>query len=125
MDHRGMMAGLLLACVWTVSAHGSPGKRGRTPYAIDMKAVHKDPAFRAGYDDGYRQGANDSSGLSNAYKDGTGKLYGEAIDGYTMQYGDRQEYQKRFRLGYVAGYKAGWDFYAGQFCALVCGGGGP
>lgn len=116
---------LLLACLFALTAYGSPGKRPKDPNAPNLKLIRRDPAYRAGYDDGYRQGSNDSAALSNAYQDEMGPLYDQATDGYTPQYGDRETYQKLFRLGYVAGYKAGWDFNAGQYCSLGCGAGGP
>lgn len=75
----------------------------------------KDPAFVVGYDKGYRRGAVDSMTLSDAYRDESGRVYEQAIDGYTPQYGDRAGYQRLFREGYIAGYKAGWDFEAGQY----------
>jgi hypothetical protein len=74
--------------------------------------------------DGYRQGSNDSEALSNAYKDESGPLYDQALDGYTPQYGDQATYQQLFRLGYIEGYKAGWDFNSGQYNPLGAGGGG-
>ena len=113
---------LLFGCAFALSAYAVPGRPKHQP---SSKIDHHDPAFRRGYDDGYRQGATDSAALSNAYKDEIGPAYDQATDGYTPQYGDQQAYQKLFRLGYVAGYKAGWDFNSGQFCSLGCGGGGP
>ena len=124
MGHR-MTTVTLLASLFAFSAYASPGRHPKDPNAPNLKLVRHDPAFRAGFDDGYRQGANDSAALSNAYQDEAGRLYDQATDGYTLQYGDQEAYQKVFRLGYVAGYKAGWDFNAGQYCALGCGGGGP
>lgn len=79
------------------------------------RAMRKDPAFRAGYDDGYRKGANDSQYNSSSYNDEGGPVYDQAVDGYTPQYGDKTKYQKLFRLGYIAGYKDGWDFNAGRY----------
>ena len=95
------------------------------PNQSKHKQVRQDPAYRAGFDDGYREGGKDASGQSNAYKDQASPLYQDASDGYTPKYGDRESYQKLFRDGYRAGYKQGWDFYAGQTCPLGCGGGGP
>jgi len=87
-----------------------------------LKLSRKDPAFVAGYDDGYRQGANDSHALANAYNDEGTPTYQDATDGYSPGYGDRAAYQQRFRAGYIDGYKAGWDFNAGMYSPL---GGGP
>lgn len=86
----------------------------------DLKLLRRDSAFRNGYDEGYRWGANDSMANSNSYNDENGSVYNLATDGYTVQYGDVETYQKRFRLGYIDGYKAGWDFNAGRYCAS-CG----
>ncbi len=117
---------LLLGILFAVGADASSGKHRKDAEAkAQGMRVRKDPAFRAGYDNGWRQGANDSEALSNTYKDEVGPIYDLATDGYTPQYGDRDKYQKLFRLGYVAGYKSGWDFNAGQYCAVGCGGGGP
>ncbi len=116
---------LLLVFVCAVVAFATPAKRNKDSSAARLKEIRHDPAYRAGFDDGYRQGANDSAALSNSYKDEMGPLYDEASDAYTTQYGDRAAYQKLFRQGYVAGYKEGWDFNAGQYCPQGCGGGGP
>jgi hypothetical protein len=83
----------------------------------------KDPAFVRGYDDGYRIGARDSEALSNAYRDQGGPVYEQATDGYTPKYGSEETYQRRFRRGYIEGYKRGWDFNAGQYSPLGTGGG--
>jgi hypothetical protein len=83
------------------------------------KPVHKenpkDPAFVHGYDDGYRIGAQDSAVLSSAYRDANGPIYEQATDAYTPSYRDLEIYKRRFRRGYIEGYKAGWDFNAGQY----------
>lgn len=110
---------LLLACAFAAGADAS-GKRHKHD-SQPTKAMRHDPAFRAGYDDGYRAGANDSQYNSNSYNDEVGPVYDQAIDGYTAQYGDKTQYQKLFRLGYIAGYKDGWDFNAGRYPAF----GGP
>jgi hypothetical protein len=54
--------------------------------------------------DGYRQGSNDSEALSNSYRDESGPLYDQALDGYTPQYGDQAAYQELFRQGDVESY---------------------
>jgi len=112
-----IMCALLLGCAFAVGAFGSPGGAAN-------KVNRHDPAFRAGYMDGYRQGANQSEAIALAYNDQSGPTYEQAIDGYTPQYGDRTTYQTLFRLGYIEGYKAGWDFNAGQYNSLGGGGGG-
>jgi len=61
--------------------------------------IRKDPAFVAGYDEGYRRGANDSEALANHDSDQGGPAYAQATDGYTAQYGDKEVYQQRVRLG--------------------------
>lgn len=120
-----IVCALLLVSACAVGGFALPNKH-RKESSAPTKEMRHDPAFRAGYDDGYRVGANDSAALSNAYKDEMGPLYDEATDGYTPQYGDKADYQKLFRLGYVAGYKAGWDFNAGQYTSSFGpGGGGP
>jgi len=119
-----IICGLLLGVALAVGAFGSSAKHHLDASAANSKITRHDPAFRAGYLDGYRQGANDSEALSNSYKDESGPLYDEALDGYTPQYGDQAIYQKLFRLGYIEGYKAGWDFNAGQYSPFL-GGGGP
>ncbi|MFZ3211788.1 MAG: hypothetical protein WA188_09745 [Terriglobales bacterium] len=112
-----IMCALLLGCAFAVGASGSP------PSAANKVNRH-DPAFRAGYMDGYRRGANQSEALALAYDDQSGPTYEQAIDGYAPQYGDQAAYQKLFRLGYIEGYKAGWDFNSGQYNSLGGGGGG-
>jgi len=115
---------LLLGVTFAVGASAASPKHQKDPGAVNMKAIRHDPAFRTGYMDGYRQGSNDSEALSNAYKDESGPLYDQALDGYTPQYGDQATYQQLFRLGYIEGYKAGWDFNSGQYNPLGAGGGG-
>jgi len=108
------MCALVLGLIFVVGAFGASPKHHRDPSAVNSKVNRHDPAFRAGYMDGYRQGSNDSAALSNSYKDENGPLYDEALDGYTPQYGDQATFQKLFRQGYIAGYKAGWDFMAAR-----------
>jgi|GEM_PF-6484128 len=104
------------------AAHSRHLDRGRRAIT---KEIRQDPAFRAGFTEGYRQGANDCEALSNIYKDEVGPIYQDASEGYTPEYGDLASYQKLFRLGYVDGYKDGWDFNAGQYTPFGAGGGGP
>ena len=120
---RRIAVAVLLASLFSLAASASTSKHpGERPAA---KAPHHDPAFRQGFDDGYREGAKDAAALSNVYQDRSSALYDQADDGYTQQYGDEARYQRLFREGYIRGYKAGWDFNAGQYCSLGCGGGGP
>ena len=119
----GFLAAALLALPSGATA-ASPETPNHASAKSNAKQIRHDPAFRAGYDDGYRQGANDSLRNSNVYRDESGAVYENASDGYAAQYGDLQQYRKLFRLGYVDGYKAGWDFNVGQYCGM-CGPGGP
>lgn len=112
----------LLALTFALNAFGSPNHDHNSAAKAQLKVNRKDPAFVAGYDEGYRQGANDSHALTNYYNDEGTPAYQDASDGYMAQYGDKAAYQQRFRLGYVDGYKAGWDFNAGMYSPL---GGGP
>ncbi len=73
------------------------------------------PAYRNGYEEGYRQGANDSAANAN-YGDTSSPAYNLGTAGYQPQYGDMENYQKLFRRGYIEGYKAGWHFNAGVYC---------
>jgi hypothetical protein len=118
------MCALLLGVTFAVGALGASPKHHNDPSAVNLKVIRHDPAFRTGYMDGYRQGSNDSAALSNSYKDESGPLYAEALDGYTPQYGNQEKYQTLFRQGYIDGYKAGWDFNSGQYNPLGAGGGG-
>jgi len=104
-----------LAMMFALGAFALPDKR-----SSHAKVNRKDPAFVSGYDEGYRQGGNDSEALAN-YNDQGGAVYAQATYGYTAQYGDKEIYQQRFRLGYVAGYKAGWDFNSGLYNRLGAG----
>ncbi len=115
---------VLLSLTFVASAFAAPRKHPSDSGAAKRKAIRHDPAFLAGYMDGYRQGANDSAALSNAYRDESGPLYDQALDGYTPKYGDEAAYQKLYRQGYIEGYKAGWDFNSGQYNPLGAGGGG-
>jgi hypothetical protein len=117
-----IIGALLLGSALAVGALGAPAKHNNASAA--NKVNRHDPAFRTGYMDGYRQGANQSEALAAGYNDQSGPAYEEAIDGYTPQYGDRTTYQTLFRLGYIEGFKAGWDFNSGQYNPLGAGGGG-
>ncbi|MFZ3211790.1 MAG: hypothetical protein WA188_09755 [Terriglobales bacterium] len=110
---------LVFAVTCALGVFASPDKN--PPHNNAVRVNRHDPAFRAGYMEGYRQGAGDSEALSNSYRDESGPAYAEATDGYTTQYGDKEVYQQRFRLGYIAGYKAGWDFNAGLYNPLGAG----
>jgi len=113
---------LVFAVTFALGTFGSPDKcqARNNSGAAQHKVNRKDPAFVAGYDEGYRQGGNDSAALAN-YDDQGGSVYGQATDGYAAPYGDKEAYQQRFRLGYIAGYKAGWDFNAGRYIPLGAG----
>jgi len=111
---------LVFAVTFALGAFGLPDKHHNNASQVQRKVSRKDPAFVAGYDEGYRQGGNDSQALAN-YSDESGPAYVQATDGYTAQYGDREAYQQRFRLGYIEGYKAGWDFNAGRYNPLGAG----
>jgi hypothetical protein len=112
MSYRILYALLLGMFAATVAL---PAKRNNDPGAARTKANRHDPAFRAGYMDGYRQGASDSEALVSGYNDQHGSDYEQAINGYTAKYGDLETYQNLFRQGYIDGYKAGWDFNSGQY----------
>jgi len=111
---------LLVAVTFALDAFGWPNHNHDNAAKLQLKAMRKDPAFVAGYDEGYRQGANDSHAFTNYNDEGT-PAYQEASAGYTAQYGDKTAYQQRFRLGYIDGYKAGWDFNAGQYTPMGSG----
>lgn len=119
MRRRRMLC-LLVAVTLAQAAFGSRNHAYNNVSKVDLRVNRKDPAFVAGYDEGYRQGANDSHALANYNDEGTAS-YEQATAGYTAQYGDKAMYQERFRLGYVEGYKAGWDFNVGMYSPL----GGP
>jgi hypothetical protein len=109
---------LLLGTAFAVAAFAASPEHHKDPSAADVKLDRHDPAFRAGYMGGYRQGTSDSQALSNTYRDQSGPVYDQALDGYTPQYGDQATYQRRFRRGYIEGYKDGWDFNVGQYSPL-------
>lgn len=112
---------LLVAVAFASRASGSRNQAQSAASRAGSKINRKDPAFAAGYKHGYRQGATSSEALSSSYNDQSGPVYEEAIAGYTPQYGDRAAYQRLFRYGYIAGYKAGWDFNSGQYNPLGAG----
>ncbi len=60
-------------------------------------------------------GGRDSAANSNSYNDQVSSEV--AMDGYSARYGEPEKYQELFRLGYIAGYKEGWDYNAGRYCA--------
>ncbi len=111
------MLGLLVAVALAQGAFGSRNRAHDNASKVRLKVNRKDPAFVAGYDEGYRRGSNDSHAFAN-YNDQGSAFYEQATEGYTAQYGDKATYQERFRLGYVEGYKAGWDFNAGMYSPL-------
>ncbi len=99
----------ILACILLLASLAFPAHKA------EHKPNRKDSAFVHGYDDGYRIGAQDSRFRSPTYNQASGSIYEHATDGYTPAYGDLATYKRRFRRGYMAGYKAGWDFNAGQY----------
>ena len=115
---------LLLGLAFAASTFAASPRHSKDPKPDHPKINRHDPAFRAGFMAGYREGSNDSEALSNSYRDESGPVYSEALDGYTPQYGDQAAYQQLFRRGYIAGYKDGWDFNSGQYNPLGAGGGG-
>lgn len=122
MRHRVILA-VLLGCAFVPGAYGLPRQHPAKP--PKTKVNRHDPAFRKGYKDGWREGAQDAAGLSSTYKDESGPLYVAADDGYTHQYGEFEDYRKLFRLGYIDGYRDGWNYNAGYYCPFGCAGGGP
>ncbi|HYB76812.1 MAG TPA: hypothetical protein VEE85_01305 [Candidatus Bathyarchaeia archaeon] len=112
---------LLAAVAFALQAFGAPDQAPIAAAQVVRKINRKDSAFATGYKYGYRQGARSSAALSSSYNDQSGPVYEEAIAGYTPQYGDRALYQKLFRCGYIAGYKAGWDFNSGLYNPLGAG----
>ena len=110
-----LMCFSLLCFTFAIGALGEPPpKHHNDANAASAKAIRHDLAFRTGCMNGYRQGTNDSAALSNSYKDDSGAVYSEALDGYSLQYGNQEQYKMLFRRGYIEGYKAGWDFDSGQ-----------
>ncbi len=83
----------LVVLTFVTGALGSPSKRHRDSRADNSKVIRHDPAFGTGYMDGYRQGAKDSAALSNSYRDESGPVYDDALDGYTPQYGDLRDHR--------------------------------
>lgn len=98
-----IMVVLLLGIAFAASALAASPKHNKDPKTAHPKVNRHDPAFRAGFKAGYREGSNDSEALSNGYRDESGPLYSDALDGYTPQYGDQTAYQQLFRQGYIAG----------------------
>src|SRR5215471_4688250 len=106
MKYRAVYV-VLICAAFAASAFAAHSKHPDERHPKITKEIRHDPAFRAGFTDGYRQGANDCEALSNIYKDETGPIYEQASEGYTPEYGDMVSYQKLFRLVYVDGYKDG------------------
>jgi len=123
MNCRTMLV-LLLGLAFGASTLVASPKHNKDPKTAHSKVNRHDVAYRTGFKAGYREGSNDSEALSNSYRDESGPLYGEALYGYTPQYGDQAAYQELFRQGYIAGYKEGWDFNSGQYNPLGAGGSG-
>jgi len=111
---------LLAAVSFAADAFASRNHGQKNAGSPQLKVNRKDPAFVAGFDDGYRRGANDSQALAN-YNDQGAASYQDATDGYSAQYGEKAVYQQRYRLGYIAGYKSGWDYNAGMYNPIGAG----
>jgi len=111
---------LLVAVSFAAGAFASRNHGQKNASSTQLKVNRKDSAFVAGFDDGYRRGANDSQALANYNDQGTAS-YQDATDGYTAQYGEKALYQQRYRLGYIAGYKSGWDYNAGMYNPIGAG----
>src|SRR5437870_5801027 len=74
------------------------------------RGTYRDIQQRA-YDTGYREGLD--NGLNDArrgreFNYARAGAYRDADDGYSRSLGDRDEYRRVFRQGYVAGYTEGY-----------------
>ncbi len=83
--------------------YGAPVYQGNLP---------NDPAFQYGYRDGVTYGQGDARN-GRSFDDHRGDAYHHADDGYNKSYGDKDDYQSRYRQGYVQGYRAGWSQVTG------------
>lgn len=106
--HRYLSAGLLAAAMLTTaSACASQNtlyRRTSYPRGIDRVAYDR------GYTEGRQQGASDASrGRNFDYQ--RHKEFRKADDGY-RGYGDRHEYRRLYREGFIAGYDEGYRRYA-------------
>ncbi len=83
--------------------YGAPVYQGNMP---------NDPAFQYGYRDGVTYGQGDARN-GRGFNDHRGDAYHHATDGYNGSYGDKDDYQKRYRQAYIQGYRAGWSQVTG------------
>lgn len=69
-------------------------------------AVYADPATAAGFEDGYRQGAEDARD-GDRFDPVRAKRYREGDRGYDRRYGSREQWKTAYRQGFRAGYERG------------------
>ncbi len=96
--------------------YGPVYQSGPYPYPYNGAPVYQgnmpnDPAFQYGYRDGMTYGQGDARN-GRSFNDHRGDAYHHADDGYNHS-GDKDDYQKRYRQGYVQGYRVGWSQVTG------------
>lgn len=95
---------------------GYEGERG-APYAGPPRSggravprdarVSRDPAFQNGYADGYQAGFDDARARRRADPVGH-RRYRSGDRGYDRRWGPRDDYARRYRDGFIQGYRAGY-----------------
>jgi hypothetical protein len=68
---------------------------------------YREPAFAAGFDNGYEKGLNDGRG-GDRYDPVRHRDYRDAERGYRDAYGSKEAYRTNFRAGFRQGYEEGY-----------------
>ena len=76
-----------------------PGQRNSRP--------HQEPAFAAGFEDGYERGLGDGRD-GERYDPVRHREYRDAENGYTASYGSKDAYRNNYRAGFRQGYEEGY-----------------
>ena len=108
---RLFIAGMLVAGATAILPAESPADwRVSTGVRVDYGRGHRSggPAFRYGYDRGWREGSEEGHGDGRRHRDPRFWRDGEYRDGdrgYKRWMGPRWDYAAGFRQGYEAGYR--------------------
>ena len=97
----------------TGSGRGSAGTRNRSlareqpPSLRQLPRSQQEPAFAAGYDEGYQEGLADRK-RGDRYDPVDSRQYRDGDQGYADTYGSKDAYRNNYRAGFRQGYEAGY-----------------
>jgi len=117
MKHRTMLKALRTAAFAAAMCMAFGTIARADDYYYGRQDEAREQGYRAGYQDGLRNGRNDSAhGFRYNYKS---EQWEDADDGYQHWMGSKGRYKRAYRDGYVSGYQRGFgrgyrDDYRGR-----------